>query len=271
MSPRQSCGPALAESGLEHGRWLPVSDPRRRDGKSQAATPPPMRLPERCPVASPAGARPPVRATLAKESLDEAALRPPALRQDGDSRVAERRVWADPRQGWRRHARRWQPNLLPRQRQRIKDCVSPQLRTRLGGRFGPRLSRGCKRSSMRCGSRRWRSSWWRTWIGSRGGNSSVYRREVGCGSIRAFVKLAFDAHRGPFGARFVLADQVGLGKTLQLAMAIVLPPFLQDAYSQAEAFCRPLANRLNAGFFRTMLLRRIVSTMAAGRLTPPEC
>ena len=37
-----------------------------------------------------------------------------------------------------------------------------------------------------------------------------------------FVKLAFDAHRGPHGARFVLADQVGLGKTLQLAMAAQL-------------------------------------------------
>ena len=49
--------------------------------------------------------------------------------------------------------------------------------------------------------------------------------------------------------------------------AIVLPPFLQDAYNQAEAFCRLLAKRLNAGFFRTMLLRRIGSTMAAGRLT----
>ena len=49
--------------------------------------------------------------------------------------------------------------------------------------------------------------------------------------------------------------------------AIVLPPFLHDAYQQAEAFCRLLAERLNAGFFRTMLLRRIGSTMAAGRLT----
>ena len=49
--------------------------------------------------------------------------------------------------------------------------------------------------------------------------------------------------------------------------AIVLPPFLRDAYQQAEAFCTLLAKRLNAGFFRTMLLRRIGSTMAAGRIT----
>ena len=51
----------------------------------------------------------------------------------------------------------------------------------------------------------------------------VYRREVGLWEHQKhFVKLAFDAHRGPFGARFVLADQVGLGKTLQLAMAAQL-------------------------------------------------
>ena len=49
--------------------------------------------------------------------------------------------------------------------------------------------------------------------------------------------------------------------------AIVLPPFLEDAYGQAEAFCRLLARRANTGFFRTMLLRRMGSTMEAGRLT----
>ena len=49
--------------------------------------------------------------------------------------------------------------------------------------------------------------------------------------------------------------------------AIVLPPFLEDAYAQAEEFCRLLAQRANTGFFRTMLLRRMGSTMEAGRLT----
>ena len=49
--------------------------------------------------------------------------------------------------------------------------------------------------------------------------------------------------------------------------AIVLPPFLEDAYAQAEAFCRLLARRASTGFFRTMLLRRMGSTMEAGRLT----
>jgi superfamily II DNA or RNA helicase len=51
----------------------------------------------------------------------------------------------------------------------------------------------------------------------------VYRQEYGLWEHQKyFVKLAFDAHRGPHGARFVLADMVGLGKTLQLAMAGML-------------------------------------------------
>lgn len=49
--------------------------------------------------------------------------------------------------------------------------------------------------------------------------------------------------------------------------AIRLPPFLEDAYHLAEEFCRLLAQRTRAGFFRTLLLRRIGSTMEAGRLT----
>jgi len=52
----------------------------------------------------------------------------------------------------------------------------------------------------------------------------VYRKEVGLWEHQKyFVKIAFEAHRGPTGkARFVLADQVGLGKTIQLAMAAQL-------------------------------------------------
>lgn len=52
----------------------------------------------------------------------------------------------------------------------------------------------------------------------------VYRQEVGLWAHQKFfVKTIFDAHRGPQGkARYVLADQVGLGKTLQLAMAAQL-------------------------------------------------
>lgn len=52
----------------------------------------------------------------------------------------------------------------------------------------------------------------------------VYRKEVGLWEHQKyFVKTVFDAHRGPIGkARYVLADQVGLGKTIQLAMAAQL-------------------------------------------------
>jgi hypothetical protein len=49
--------------------------------------------------------------------------------------------------------------------------------------------------------------------------------------------------------------------------AIPLPPFLEDAYRLAEAFCRLLAERAKSGFFRTLLLRRVGSTMEAGRKT----
>ena len=57
----------------------------------------------------------------------------------------------------------------------------------------------------------------------------VYRKEAGLWEHQKhFVKLAFDAHRGPHGARFVLADQVGLGKTLQLAMAAQLMALAGD-------------------------------------------
>lgn len=52
----------------------------------------------------------------------------------------------------------------------------------------------------------------------------VYRKEVGLWEHQKyFVKTAFDAHLGPMKkARFVLADQVGLGKTVQLAMTAQL-------------------------------------------------
>ena len=57
----------------------------------------------------------------------------------------------------------------------------------------------------------------------------VYRKEVGLWEHQKhFVKIAFDAHLGPHGARFVLADQVGLGKTIQLAMAAQLMALLGD-------------------------------------------
>lgn len=51
----------------------------------------------------------------------------------------------------------------------------------------------------------------------------VYRREYGLWEHQKyFVKLAFDAHKTIHGARFVLADMVGLGKTVQLALSAML-------------------------------------------------
>lgn len=52
----------------------------------------------------------------------------------------------------------------------------------------------------------------------------VYRRENGLWNHQKyFVELAYRAHHGPFGqARYILADQVGLGKTLQLALTALL-------------------------------------------------
>lgn len=52
----------------------------------------------------------------------------------------------------------------------------------------------------------------------------VYREQAGLWDHqKQFVHQVFTAHHGPWGkARFVLADQVGLGKTLQLAMSAQL-------------------------------------------------
>jgi superfamily II DNA or RNA helicase len=57
----------------------------------------------------------------------------------------------------------------------------------------------------------------------------VYRREYGLWAHQKyFVKLAFEAHRSYHGARFVLADMVGLGKTLQLALSAMLMALVGD-------------------------------------------
>jgi len=50
--------------------------------------------------------------------------------------------------------------------------------------------------------------------------------------------------------------------------ALLLPGYLQDAYGLAEQFTRLLGARLGgAGFLKTLLLRRVGSTMHAGKLT----
>lgn len=51
----------------------------------------------------------------------------------------------------------------------------------------------------------------------------IYRESIGLADHQKyFIKLAFDLHKGPHGARLVLADGVGLGKTVQLAMSAKL-------------------------------------------------
>jgi len=51
----------------------------------------------------------------------------------------------------------------------------------------------------------------------------VYRQEVGLWEHQKyFVKRVFDDHEHGYKARYILADQVGLGKTLQLAMSAQL-------------------------------------------------
>jgi hypothetical protein len=51
--------------------------------------------------------------------------------------------------------------------------------------------------------------------------------------------------------------------------AVPLPPYLDDAYKAAEAFCDAVGERpgLNSGFLKTILLRRVGSTVHAGRET----
>ncbi|MEW5920664.1 MAG: phospholipase D-like domain-containing anti-phage protein [Bacillota bacterium] len=57
----------------------------------------------------------------------------------------------------------------------------------------------------------------------------VYRQELGLWEHQKyFVYLAFNAHRSKNGARYVLADQVGLGKTIQLALSAQLMALYGD-------------------------------------------
>lgn len=50
--------------------------------------------------------------------------------------------------------------------------------------------------------------------------SPIYRKELGLWEHQKyFIHLAFIKHQKKYGARYVLADQVGLGKTIQLALS----------------------------------------------------
>jgi SNF2 family DNA or RNA helicase len=53
--------------------------------------------------------------------------------------------------------------------------------------------------------------------------SPVYREQLGLWEHQKyFIDLAFRDHKKSYGARYILADQVGLGKTIQLAMSAQL-------------------------------------------------
>ena len=53
--------------------------------------------------------------------------------------------------------------------------------------------------------------------------SPIYRQENGLWDFQKyFVEKVFKAHQKPYGARFILADMVGLGKTIQLAVSALL-------------------------------------------------
>jgi superfamily II DNA or RNA helicase len=57
----------------------------------------------------------------------------------------------------------------------------------------------------------------------------IYRKEYGLWAHQKyFINLAFEAHQRPDGARFILADMVGLGKTMQLAIAAMLMALYGD-------------------------------------------
>lgn len=59
--------------------------------------------------------------------------------------------------------------------------------------------------------------------------SPVYRKEYGLWEHQKyFVNLAFSDHKKPHGARYVLADMVGLGKTVQLALTAQLMALYGD-------------------------------------------
>ncbi len=50
--------------------------------------------------------------------------------------------------------------------------------------------------------------------------------------------------------------------------ALLLPPYLKQAYENAEGFCELLSQRVKGGgFIKTLLLKRVGSTMVAGRST----
>lgn len=59
--------------------------------------------------------------------------------------------------------------------------------------------------------------------------SPVYRNELGLWEHQKyFINLAFEDHKKSYGARYILADMVGLGKTIQLAVTAQLMALYGD-------------------------------------------
>jgi superfamily II DNA or RNA helicase len=86
----------------------------------------------------------------------------------------------------------------------------------------------------------------------------IIRRE------RTFLEEAIDQHTGEPYLKKISVKLFGEGDN----ESIVLPLYLQDAYNHAQEFCRLLASRVKkSGFFKTLLLRRMGSSIFAGRNT----
>lgn len=81
---------------------------------------------------------------------------------------------------------------------------------------------------------------------------------------RTFLETTRDEETGEFYLQPVAVKLLGEEEK----DAVVLPGYLHDAYATAEEFCQALGELMKgAGFIRTLLLRRIGSSLAAGRKT----
>lgn len=82
---------------------------------------------------------------------------------------------------------------------------------------------------------------------------------------REFLEQAIDEETGEPYLTPIAVRLFGEGER----DALQLPPLLEDAYRKAETFCDKIAQRLQHGsrFLKTLLLRRVGSTIEAGRLT----
>jgi superfamily II DNA or RNA helicase len=81
---------------------------------------------------------------------------------------------------------------------------------------------------------------------------------------REYLETTKDPETGEPYLKPVKVELRGEGKN----DAIRLPAYLQDAYKRAEEFCDLLAERVNSsGFLKTLLLRRVGSSIQAGLIT----